>query len=184
LQRILLTIERGLAAVTRMAGWISGLSMAVMIALIFANMTGRYVFGAGATWLQELEWYLLSLSVMSGIAYAMRYDDHVRVDIFSHRFSRTGKNWLDLVTMLVVALPVAILIIYYAWPFVEKSFLRGERSANRGGMPWLFLPKSMILVGFALIGAEALRQILALVRRLRFHYRYRRRDREGSHSAT
>lgn len=167
-----------------MAGWISGLSMVAMISLIFANMTARYLFGAGATWLQELEWYLLSLSVMTGIAYAMRYDDHVRVDVFSHRFSRIGKHWLDLVTMLVVALPVAILILHYAWPFVETSYMRGERSANRGGMPWLFLPKSMILLGFALIGAEALRQVLALVRRLQFHYRYRRRHREGSHSAT
>lgn len=179
----LLAIERTLGRVTRFAGWVSGGATVIMIALIFMNMTGRYLFGAGTTWLQELEWYLLAPAVMAGIAYAMKYDDHVRVDIFSHRLNRVGKYWLDLVTMVLVALPVAVLILYYTVPFVASSYAQGETSPNRGGMPWVFLPKSMILLGFALIGTEALRQILSLSRRLRFHYRFRaRRSGKGQHA--
>lgn len=177
MRRILLGFERALGRVTRAAGWVSGGAMVIMIMLIFLNMASRYLLGEGTTWLQELEWYLLAPTVMAGVAYAMKYDDHVRVDVFSHRLSRVGKYWLDVSTMLLVALPVAVLIFYYTWPFVEKSYLQGESSPNRGGMPMVFIPKGMILLGFSLIGVEALRQTLSLIRRLTFHYRYRRRRR-------
>ncbi|MFP4080746.1 MAG: TRAP transporter small permease subunit [Ectothiorhodospira sp.] len=173
MSRALLRIERSLDRITRLAGGISAVAMAAMILLVFGNMTARYLFGAGTVWLQELEWYLLSLTVMTGISYAMRSDEHVRVDVFSHRLSRVGRLWLDLVTMMVVALPVAGLILYYSGPFVVNSFLRGETSPNAEGMAWLFLPKAMILVGFGFLIVEALRQILSKGRRLVFHYRRR-----------
>lgn len=183
MRRLRLRLERFLNAITTLSGWISGLSMVVMIALIFGNVAARYLFGEGTVWLQELEWYLLSLCVASGISYAMRYDDHVRVDVFSHRLSRVGKYWLDLVTMVAIALPVSVLVFYYAWPFVETAYVRGEGSPNRGGMPWLFLPKAMILLGFTLIGVEAVRQILRTGARLVFHYRNRHRFAGGPRRA-
>ncbi|WP_018953272.1 TRAP transporter small permease subunit [Thioalkalivibrio sulfidiphilus] len=169
--RLSLGLERGLNWITSFSGWISGIAMVLMILLIFSNMFARYALGTGAMWLQELEWYLLSLSVMTGISYAMRYDEHVRVDIFSHNFSRIGKLWLDLLTMVLVALPVSALMIFYGWDYMMVSYTRSEGSPNPGGMPWLFLPKMMILVGFVLIIAEALRQALRAARKLVFHYR-------------
>jgi TRAP-type mannitol/chloroaromatic compound transport system permease small subunit len=155
-------LERQLNRVTSLSGWISGFSMLLMILLIFFNMAGRYLFSFGAVWLQELEWYLLSLSVMTGISYAMRYDQHVRIDVFLSRYSKAGKLWLDGLSLLFVAIPVSVLIIHYGWPFMEISYSRGEGSPNAGGMPWLFLPKLMIIIGFALIMLEALRQILSI----------------------
>lgn len=171
MSRLLLRFERVLYRITSLAGGISAIAMAAMILLIFGNMTARYAFGTGAVWLQELEWYLLSLSVMTGIAYAMRSDEHVRVDVFSHRLSRVGKLWLNGITMVLAAIPIAALVLFYTWPFVSISYVRGEGSPNAGGMPWLFLPKAMILLGFALIISEALRQTLSIGRRLLFHYR-------------
>ncbi|TVP88347.1 MAG: TRAP transporter small permease subunit [Thioalkalivibrio sp.] len=163
--------ERLLAGLTSLSAVISGASMALLIALVFGNMAGRYVFGVGTTWLQELEMYVLALTVMTSIAYAMRHDDHVRIDIFYSQLSHTGRLWLDSLTMLFIALPIAVLVLYYSWPYVQTSWARGERSPNAGGLPWRFLPKGMILVGFALIFAEALRQAMSGFRRLFFHYR-------------
>jgi len=174
--RVLLRIEWILTGFTRFSGLVSGIGMTLLIALVFGNMSARYLFGTGAVWLQELEWYFLALTAMSGIAYAMRYNDHVRIDVFTHNLGRIPRIWLDLVTMLLVALPSAILILYYAWPYIELSWKRGEGSPNRGGMPWLFLPKGMILAGFGFILAESLRQILAAIRRLIFHFRHPRRQ--------
>ena len=91
---------------------------------------------------------------------------------------RIGKLWLDTFTMLVVAIPISVLILHYAWPYMAVSYVRGEGSPNAGGMPWLFLPKAMILAGFALVLTEALRQALAGGRRLVFHYRRPRRNHE------
>jgi TRAP-type mannitol/chloroaromatic compound transport system permease small subunit len=112
MSRLLLGLERLLSRITGLSGWVAAVSLAAMILLIFFNMGARYLAGWGAMWLQEMEWYLLSLSVMAGIAYAMRHDEHVRIDVFSHRFSRTTKLWLDLVTMVAVAIPVSVLMFH------------------------------------------------------------------------
>jgi TRAP-type mannitol/chloroaromatic compound transport system permease small subunit len=175
MSRLLLRVERMLRGLTRLSGGLSGLGMVLMILLVFGNMAARYLLGSGAVWLQELELYLLAFTVMTGFAYAMHHDDHVRIDVFSTYFSRVGKLWLDSLTMLLVAIPTSILILFYAWPYMAVSYVRGEGSPNAGGMPWLFLPKAMILVGFALVLAEALRQLLSGGRRLVFHYRGPRR---------
>jgi len=164
-------MERLFGKLTSVSAVISAASMALLIALVFGNMAGRYVFGFGTVWLQELEMYLLALMVMTSIVYAMRKNDHVRIDIFYTHLNRTGKLWLDSLSMLLIALPIAVLVLYYAWPFVQISWVRGERSPNAGGLPWRFLPKTMILVGFALVFMEALRQAMSGFRRLFFHYR-------------
>jgi TRAP-type mannitol/chloroaromatic compound transport system permease small subunit len=173
MSRILLRLEYLLSWMTRFSGLLSGVGLVLLISLVFGNMTSRYLFSAGAVWLQELEWYLLAFTAMSGIAYAMRFDDHVRIDVFSHRLGRIPRKWLNVVTMLLVAIPSSILILYYAWPYMMLSWSRGEGSPNRGGMPWLYLPKSMILLGFILILAEAVREVVGDTRRLIFHYSYR-----------
>ncbi|MCP1675055.1 TRAP-type mannitol/chloroaromatic compound transport system permease small subunit [Natronocella acetinitrilica] len=165
-----LRLEWGLRRLTGFAGLLACIAMVLMVSLVFGNVLGRYLFSIGATWAQELEWYLMAVTAMLGIAYAMRFDDHVRVDIFSYRFSRVGKLWLNLLTAIVVALPCALLIVYYGWPFAETSYLRNERSPNSGGLPWRFIPKGLIVVGFVFVAIEALRQTLACGRRLVFHY--------------
>lgn len=174
MSRFLLRLEYVLSWVTRFSGLLSGVSLVLLMSLVFGNMTARYLFSSGAVWLQELEWYLLAFTAMSGIAYAMRFDDHVRIDVFSHRLGRISRKWLNVVTMLLVAIPSALLILYYAWPYMMLSWARSEGSPNRGGMPWLYLPKSMILFGFVLILAEAIREVVSDLRYLVFHYAYRR----------
>ncbi|MCG6658013.1 TRAP transporter small permease subunit [Halomonas campisalis] len=164
------SLERLLERITSLAGFIGGVTMVIMIALIFGNMLSRYALGIGAVWAQELEWYLLSVMAMMGIAYAMKFDDHVRVDILSSRFSPVGMIWLNLITAILVALPCALLIIHYSFPFAESSMIRGERSPNSSGLPWRWIPKSMVVVGFVFVATESVRQALENSRRLIQHY--------------
>lgn len=168
--RLVLRLEFLLKRLTGLAGFLGVIAMGLMVMLVFTNVLLRYGFGIGATWSQELQWYLLSVMAMAGIAYAMRYDDHVRVDIFSRKYGRTGRLWLNLLTATVVALPCALLIIYFGYPFAEGSFLRGERSPNSNGMPWRFIPKGLVVVGFAFVATQAVAEALASGRRLTFHY--------------
>lgn len=176
MRRYMFLMEYALGRMTRLSGFLSGIGMVMLIALVFGNMSARYLFGTGAVWLQELEWYLLAFTAMTGIAYAMRFDDHVRIDVFSHKLARVPRKWLNIVTMILIAVPASILILYYAWPYMMVSWARSEGSPNRGGMPWLFIPKSMILVGFILILSESIRQIMRDVRQLLFYYSKRRNN--------
>ncbi|RLK50883.1 TRAP-type mannitol/chloroaromatic compound transport system permease small subunit [Alkalispirillum mobile] len=168
--RTTLFLETWLHRISGLAGLLAGVALVAMVMLVFGNVVARYAFGFGAVWAQELEWYLLAFSAMLGIAYAMRNDDHVRVDIISHRFNRTGTLWLNFLTALLVALPCAALIIYFGYPFAESSFVRGERSPNSSGLPWRFIPKALVVVGFVFVAIEALAQTLTNGRKLVYHY--------------
>lgn len=167
---MLLHIERLLGSATRFAAFISGVTLLALVFLVFTNMALRYVAGIGAIWAQELEVMLLAASAMTGIAYAMRHNDHVRIDVFTTALSRPVRLWLEAFTLIVIAIPVIILLIHYSLPFVETSFQRSERSPNSGGLQNIWLYKSVLIIGFAFLTAETLRQILIVARKLRFHH--------------
>lgn len=170
ISRSLDCIEKGLNRLTGVAGWLACLCMVLTVSLVFINVLARYTFTVGAVWAQELEWYLMAVVALFGIAYCMRYDDHVRVDVFYRKYSDIGRLWFDACVALFVVIPCAVLICYYGWSFAEISFLRGERSPNSTGLPWRFIPKGLIVVGFAFVVLEGLRQLIVLGRKLHTHY--------------
>lgn len=170
ISRSLDCMEKGLNRVTGFAGGLACLCMVLTVSLVFINVLARYTFSTGAVWAQELEWYLMSVVALFGIAYCMRYDDHVRVDIFYRKYSEVRRMWFDALVALFVVIPCALLIGYYGWSFAEISYLRGERSPNSTGLPWRFIPKAFIVVGFAFVALEGLRQLIVQGRSLHAHY--------------
>jgi TRAP-type mannitol/chloroaromatic compound transport system permease small subunit len=69
-------------------------------------------------------------------------------------------------------LPVVIMIGIVAWPYVFASWDRLEESREAGGLPGLFLLKSVILVFCVSVGLQgislALRSFLVLAGRTEF----------------
>lgn len=47
----------------------------------FYDVFMRYIFKNGSIAMQEMEWHLFGVIVMLGIAYALKEDSHVRVDV-------------------------------------------------------------------------------------------------------
>lgn len=167
---MLLHLERWLGRVTALAALTASVTLLALVLLVFTNMALRYAAGVGATWAQELEGMLLAATAMTGIAYAMRHNDHVRIDVFTTNLRRRTRLWLEAITLIAIAVPVLVLLVHYTIPFVEVSYQRGERSPNSGGLQRIWMYKALLLVGFAFLAAETLRQILVVTRKLRFHH--------------
>jgi TRAP-type mannitol/chloroaromatic compound transport system permease small subunit len=113
----------------------------------------RYLFQAGSTALQELEWHIFALIFLLGAAYTLKHDGHVRVDVFYHAKWMTpkGRAWVDLLGVSLFLVPFCILIIYSSWPFVHNAYELGESSPDPGGLPYRFVLKAAIPFGFALL---------------------------------
>jgi TRAP-type mannitol/chloroaromatic compound transport system permease small subunit len=95
--------------------------------------------------------------MFTGIAgFAMLRDDHVRVDILYRPLSVRGKAIADLVGVIVFLIPFIAVVIYFAIPYVARSWRLYEGSANVGGMPGLFVLKTFILVFCAVVGLQGL----------------------------
>lgn len=127
----------------------------VLVLLVAFNVILRYAFRLGPVALQELEWHLMSPIALVGMSYALRHGDHVRVDIFFDRFSRTLQEWIDL-TASVVTVVIAVIIFKLSLGFVDQAYSIGEVSPDPGGLPHRFLLRAFIPLGFALLGVQAL----------------------------
>jgi TRAP-type mannitol/chloroaromatic compound transport system permease small subunit len=143
----------------RAVGALSAVVLGLLVALIVFDATRRYLFHEGSVALQELEWHLFDIVIMLGVAYAMHRGAHVRVDIFYDRFSERVKHLVNLATMLLFVLPVSGLIIYVSYDFVLMSFTQMEASSDPGGLPYRYLVKSLIPLGFSLLILQALREV-------------------------
>ncbi len=110
----------------------------------------RYVLQTGFVWMQELFIWTHATAFMLGAGFTLMVNRHVRVDIVYESRSPRTRAWLDLLSTIVFLFPWIIVLWYYAWPYVAASWRLGEASPQVGGMPGLYLLKSVIL-GFCVL---------------------------------
>lgn len=160
-------LVRGLDAFTESLGrslaWLS-LAMAAVTALVVIL---RYGFNIGSIAAQEAVTYMHGCLFMLGAAYTLKVDGHVRVDIFYREFSPRTKAWINSLGGIVFLLPVSLFILGVSWSYVAESWSIREVSPEPGGIPAVFLLKTLLLllaVNLLLQGlAEILRNTLSLV---------------------
>jgi TRAP-type mannitol/chloroaromatic compound transport system permease small subunit len=135
-----------------LAGWLS----LAMVLVTFSVVVMRYVFDLGSISLQESVTYMHAVLFMLGIAYTLGRNGHVRVDIFYERLSRRGQAWVDLIGAVLLLVPVCLLIIWLGWDYVSESWRVKESSREAGGLPVVYLLKTLILIMPLLLLAQGL----------------------------
>ncbi|MBC8238468.1 MAG: TRAP transporter small permease subunit [Helicobacteraceae bacterium] len=137
-------------------GHFTAFIVAVLVLLVVYDATVRYLFSGGSIALQELEWHLFDVIILFGIAYTLRENAHVRVDIFYTSYSEKTKALLNIISSLFFILPFSFLIIYIGLDFVAMSFTQNEASSNPGGLEYRFLVKSLLPLSFMFLSLQAL----------------------------
>ena len=147
----------------RLLAWLLPLLMLNTCAVVFL----RYGLEQGSTFMQELSVYLHATVFMLGAGYTLKRDGHVRVDIFYRQFSRRAKAWVNALGALVFLFPLCGDVILIGWDFVGHAWLIRESSGEPGGIPAVFLLKTLIplmAVNVAIQGlAELLRSVAVLL---------------------
>ena len=69
---------------------------------------------------------------------------HVRVDIFYARLSPRRQAAIDIFGHLALLAPALIMLLYWSWPMVERSWAIREGPISVGGIPAAFLLKSLV----------------------------------------
>jgi len=132
---------------------VSWLTLALVLITTW-DVLARYVFKSGSVALQELEWHIFSVIFLAAAAFTLRWDGHVRVDIFYAKLGRRGKAIINLAGTLIFLLPFCAMIIYTSAGFVASSWKFGEASGDPGGLPARYILKAMIPLGFALLSVQ------------------------------
>ncbi len=153
------------AWVGRTVSWLTLL----MVLLTFAIVILRYGMNEGWIWLQESVTYLHALVFMLAAAWTFQTDDHVRVDIFYRNRSRRHKAWVNLIGTLVFLLPFSIFLMVIGWDYVAASWMTKEGSREAGGLPLVYLLKSLILVMPALLLIQSFSMVRSCIATLGFN---------------
>ena len=160
---------RAIDCVSEWSGRFSAWLVLFMVLLISYDVFMRYVFNSSHVALQELEWYLFALTFLLGAAYTLKHDGHVRVDIVyqGHWMNPRRRAWVNFLGGVLFLLPFCVLILYTSWPFVYNALTQGEGSPDPGGLPYRWIIKAAIPVGFALLLlqgiADSLRNLLFIL---------------------
>jgi TRAP-type mannitol/chloroaromatic compound transport system permease small subunit len=151
-------IDRLIAGIGRAVMW---LALAVVL-LQFAVVVLRYAFGIGSIWLSESVIYAHAALFMLAAAWTLQANGHVRVDVFYADASPRAKALVDLLGALLLLLPFMAVILWFALPYVARSWSILERSRETSGLPLVYLLKTLIpLFAFMMALAGIAQAILA-----------------------
>ncbi|MBE2168121.1 MULTISPECIES: TRAP transporter small permease subunit [unclassified Cobetia] len=146
-------------------GVIARYSLLALVLLVAGNVLLRHFFSISPVPLQEFEWHLISPIALLGISYALKHRADVRVDVFYDRFSLKGRALVDLIGALMT-IAIGAAIAWLGLSYTEQSWQLMEGSPDPGGLPYRYLLKAFIPLGFAALAlqgvADCLRALLVL----------------------
>tara|TARA_B100000941_G_scaffold290572_1_gene273629 strand:- start:5278 stop:5748 length:471 start_codon:yes stop_codon:yes gene_type:complete len=127
-------------------GLISSWLILAMILLTAIIVLLRYVFSQGVVAFQEVLIYCHGALFLLCAALALRENAHVRVDIFYRSMTEKTKRIIDLFGHLLFLQPVVWIIFLYSLDYVAFSWSISETSAEPGGLPIVYVYKSILLL--------------------------------------
>jgi TRAP-type mannitol/chloroaromatic compound transport system permease small subunit len=152
---MLLKLEKFFDRFSDVMGWIAGVLNLLMLVNVFYDAIMRYFFNRGSIAMQEMEWHLFAMVFLFGIAYALKEDGHVRVDILYDRFSPRWKAVVNIAGTLLLLLPLSVLVIEGSVWYVTEAFTSGEISGDPGGLTHRWLIKLVIPASFVFLIVSA-----------------------------
>ena len=140
-----------------------------LVLVVFVDVVMRYLFNTSFVFTQELEWHLFGFIFLIGAGYTLLHDGHVRVDIIYQRVGFKSRAWINLIGVILFLIPGCIMVITTSWKFTMNAFAIMEGSPDPGGIPFRFVLKGCLPVGFSLLllqgislGIHSLMQILGI----------------------
>ncbi|GAA0692313.1 TRAP transporter small permease subunit [Marinobacterium maritimum] len=163
-------------AVRALAGRIERLSVLIgksgalilplLVLTILVNVILRYVFNIGLIELEELQWHLNATVVMCCLAFALQADEHVRVDLLYNRLRPRGKDWVNLLGLVLLFLPFTGLVSWHAWKLAAYSWELKEGSPMPSGLPARYIIKGIMAAGMTLLTLQGFALLLNCLCRL------------------
>jgi len=141
--------------VGRWLGWL--VLAAVLISAI--NAVVRKLFNMSSNAFLEIQWYLFAAVFLCAAGYTLLRQEHVKIDVVLHRFTRRTQIKIEIFGILAFLLPFVFVVINLVLPLVFKALETGEMSSNAGGLiRWPVY--ALIPLGFALLGLQGVSELI------------------------
>jgi TRAP-type mannitol/chloroaromatic compound transport system permease small subunit len=123
------------------------------------NALTRYTIHYSSNAWLEIQWYMFGAMFLLAAGYALKHEEHVRVDVFFSKMSPRTQAWVDVAGTVLFLMPMALIIAWLSIPMVVNSIRIQEHSSDAGGLlRWPI--KIMIPLGFALLAVQGVAEII------------------------
>ena len=157
--RLLLKFADGIDALSEWIGqWLKWLVL--LSSLISAgNALVRYSLHTSSNAWLEIQWYMFGAMFLLAAGYALKHEEHVRVDVLFSRMTPRQQAWIDVFGGIFFLMPMALIITWMSIPMVTNSLRIWEHSSDPGGLlRWPI--KICIPLGFALLAIQGVAEII------------------------
>ena len=160
------SLVKNIERATTSVGILASLALVPLVLATCYEVFARYVFGMPTIWAYEVGYFLTGSHFLLAMAFTLRSDEHIRIDIFSGHFSRRTRAAIDLLGY-AVTLPTMAWLSYALWLHLAQGYLRNERSGQSAmNLPvWPF--RLVFFVAFALLALQILAEVVKALRRFR-----------------
>ena len=155
----LLRLARGIDRLNEFIGRsVAWLGLAAVL-ICAAAALARYALNLGSNAWLEIQWYLNSAVFLLVASYALKRNDHVRIDAIAGKLPPRFLAWIDILGGIFALLPAMIMIAWYSWPSLANSFQINEYSSDPGGLiRWPV--RLLIPLAFSLIALQGVSEII------------------------
>lgn len=165
--RSLLRLSAWLEVLPRRCLQVAAWMMVLMVAaIVFEVITRRMrveVPILTSVRLLELQWHFHVTLFMLCLAYGYLRNAHVRIDMAVSGLSLRTRAWIELIGILLLFLPFAVMLTRWGYVFWEASWRLNEASDNPSGLPHRWLIKPVVPIGAALLIMAGVCNLLRLV---------------------
>jgi TRAP-type mannitol/chloroaromatic compound transport system permease small subunit len=151
-------LGRILDGVFIVSGYLSGLLFLVLAVFVtydvIARKWGVYLHLPTTRVTDEISGYILALAATWGLAYTLRTDAHVRIDVLLPHFPRRVRAGVDFLALMLMGF-FAGLISWKIWALVLDSFESGIKSSTYLLTPQ-WIPEGILGIGFSLLTLASL----------------------------
>lgn len=157
---------RNIERLTGSIGILASLALVPLVAATCWEVFSRYVLGEPTIWAYEVGYILTGSHFLLGMAYTLRSNDHIRIDVFSGHFSARTRAVIDLLGY-AITLPLMTWLSYALFQYMAEGYARNERSGQSAlNLPvWPF--RIVFLVAFTLLALQILAEVVKSFRALR-----------------
>jgi len=156
------TIER----ITTSVGIMASFAIVPLVLATCYEVLARYLFGAPTIWAYEIGYTLTGSHFLLGMAYTLAVGAHIRIDIFSGKFTPHARAVIDLAAYAVM-LPLLVWLSYALFQHLATGYLRNEHSGQSAmNLPvWPF--RIVFFLAFTLLALQVLAEVVKTVRAMR-----------------
>ena len=158
--RAVFSLSNILASITILCGRVGAWAFFPLMLIIMLDVVMRRFFVIGSIRLQELEWHFHAILFLLCLGYAYLANAHVRIELISERLPDRVRVLFELLGVVLLMLPLCWILLSYSIDLVGRSYASGESSPHPAGLPYRWMIKTVMPVGFALLIASGVASLL------------------------